>query len=304
MELLFPIENISKVNADNNHKTYHPLITIVDFSKAEPLYWDESETIKFQYELYCIYLKDVQCGDLRYGRNHYDYQAGTLVFFAPGQVAEMKNPGIAFQPSGYGLFFHPDLIRGTILSTLIKKYEYFYYKSNEALHVSDDERALIKECFSKIQLELLRPVDKHSKNLIVSNLDLFLKYCHRFYDRQFVLRENQNIDLISKFEDLLDKYFDSRSPHSIGLPTVSYFAGQLNLSPNYFGDLIKKETGQSAKELLHKKTIAVAKNLIQDGDKSIKEVAFILGFRNPQHFTRLFKQRVGQTPKAYKELNQ
>jgi len=189
MEILYPIDNINDCNAANNHKTLHPLVSVIDFSKANLRNWGDATSIKFRYGLYCIYLKDVECGDIRYGRNYYDYQAGTLVFFAPGQVAEVENSGVSYQPMGYGLIFHPDLIQGTSLSKNIDDYIFFSYKSNEALHISDDERQMVLGCFSKIEFELKQPVDKHSKKLIASNIELFLNYCERFYDRQFITRE-------------------------------------------------------------------------------------------------------------------
>jgi AraC-like DNA-binding protein len=302
MELLYPIDNISKYNADNNHKTLHPLISVIDFSKADPRNWGDAKTIKFQYGLYCIILKDVKCGDIRYGRHYYDYQAGTLVFFAPGQVMEIENTNITYQPMGHGLIFHPDLIRGTALAKNMNDYHFFSYATNEALHISDDERQMILDCFSKIAFELKQPVDKHSKKLITTNIELFLNYCERFYDRQFITRDNVHKGILEKFEALLNDYFLSDNPQNIGLPSVAYFADALNLSANYFGDLIKKETGQSAKEHIQNKVIEVAKDKIFN-NKTVNELAYELGFKYPQHFTRFFKQRVGQSPNEYRMLN-
>jgi hypothetical protein len=180
MERLYPIDNISDYNTDNKHKTLHPLVSVIDFSKADTRNWGDAKTIKFQYGLYCIILKDVKCGDIRYGRHYYDYQAGTLVFFALGQVMEVENPGIPYQPMGYGLVFHPDLLHGTALAKTFHEYHFFSYKTNEALHISDDERQIVLDCFSKIEFELKQPIDKHSKKLIASNIELFLNYCERF----------------------------------------------------------------------------------------------------------------------------
>lgn len=303
MERLHPINNISTYNTENNHKTYHPLVSVIDFSKANLREWGEADTIKFQYGLYCIFLKDVKCGDIRYGRDYYDYQAGTLVFFAPGQVAEVENLHIPYQPMGYGLVFHPDLIHGTILAKTIADYNFFSYKTNEALHISDDERQMVLDLFSKIEVELKQPVDKHSKKLIASTIELFLNYCERFYDRQFITRDYVNKGVLGKFEELLNCYFVSENPRTIGLPSVAYFAEQLHLSANYFGDLIKKETGQSAKEYIQEKIIDLAKDKVFEKDKTVNEIAYELGFKYPQHFTRLFKQRVGCTPNEYKNLN-
>jgi AraC-like DNA-binding protein len=302
MELLYPVESVSKYNADNNHKTLHPLVSVIDFSKADVRSWGDADTIKFQYGLYCIILKDVKCGDIRYGRDYYDYQAGTLVFFAPGQVMEIENPGVPYQPMGYGLVFHPDLIHGTPLGKIFQDYHFFSYKTNEALHISDDERRIVLDCFSKIEFELKQAVDKHSKKLIASNIELFLNYCERFYDRQFITRDTAHKGILEKFEALLNDYFLSDKPHTIGSPSVAYCADALHLSANYFGDLIKKETGQSAKEYIQNKVIDVAKDKIFE-DKTVNEIAYELGLKYPQHFTRLFKQRVGCTPNEYRGLN-
>ncbi len=295
MENTFKIDNISNYNAANNHKTLHPLVTVIDFSKAEPRDWGEAKSIKFEYDMYCIYLKEVKCGDMRYGRNYYDYQAGTLVFFKPGQTATYEMPR-TYQPIGFGLIFHADFLLGTTLNKTIHEYKFFDYQSNEALHLSDDERKMIMDCFSKIEFELKQPVDKHSKKLIASNIELFLDYCQRFYDRQFITRDVAHKGILEKFEDLLNTYFESEKPQTIGLPSVAYFADELHLSSNYFGDLIKKETGQSAKEYIQNKTIEVAKNAIFESDKTVNEIAYELGFKYPQHFTRLFKQKVGVSP--------
>jgi AraC-like DNA-binding protein len=303
MERLYPINTISDYNADNNHKTLHPLVSVIDFSKAHMREWGEADIIKFQYGLYCIYLKDVKCGDIRYGRDYYDYQAGTLVFFAPGQVSDIENPRIAYQPMGYGLIFHPDMLHGTVLAKTISDYNFFSYNTKEALHISDDERQMVLDLFSKIEMELKQPIDKHSKKLIAATIELFLNYCERFYDRQFITRDTVNKGILEKFEDLLNNYFSSDAPQTIGLPTVAYCADALHLTANYFGDLIKKETGQSAKEYILNKTIDRAKSNVMESDKTVNEIAYALGFKYPQHFTRLFKQRVGQTPNEYRLLN-
>lgn len=303
MEKIYSIDNISDYNADNNHKTLNPLVSVIDFSKANKREWGTVRSIKFQYNMYCIYLKDVKCGDMKYGRHYYDYQAGTLAFFAPGQVSVVENPGSPYQPIGYGLIFHSDFLLGTPLGKNIRNYKFFDYESNEALHLSDDERKMILDCFAKIDFELNQPIDKHSKKLIASNIELFLDYCQRFYDRQFITRETINIGILEKFEALLNNYFQSDKPHTIGLPSVNYCAEALHLSANYFGDLIKKATGKSAQEYIHLKIIEVAKNKIFITDKTVNEIAFDLGFKYPQHFTRFFKQQVGHTPKAYRNLN-
>lgn len=303
METIYPINDINKYNSDNNHKTLHPLVTVIDFSKANMRDWGKANTIKFQYGLYSIILKDVKCGDIRYGRNYYDYQAGTLVFFAPGQVSVMENPGTVYQPIGHGLIFHPDILLGTQLGKNIGNYKFFDYETNEALHLSEDERKMILDCLQKIQFELNQPIDKHSKKLIASNIELFLDYCQRFYDRQFITRDSVNKGILEKFEKLLNNYFDSNNPQIIGLPSVAYFAQELNLSPNYFGDLIKKETRQTPKDFILNKTMEVAKRFIYEGDKTINEIAFELGFKYPQHFSRLFKQKTGLTPNEYRNAN-
>lgn len=303
MEKVININSVSEFNAANNHKTLHPLVSVLDYSKANPRDWGDVDSIRFNYGLYSVILKDVVCGDMRYGRYHYDYQAGTLVFYAPGQFVSMDNPKVVYQPMGFGLLFHPDFLIGTHLGKSIHQYKFFNYQTNEALHLSDDERTMILDIFAKIEFELKQPVDKHSKKLIASNIELFLDYCQRFYDRQFITRDNAHQGILEKFEGLLNDYFHSEKPQTIGLPSVAYFADELNLSANYFGDLIKKETGQSAKDYILFKTISIAKEKVFEDGKTVNEIAYELGFKYPQHFTRLFKEKVGCTPSEYKNLN-
>lgn len=291
-------ETVSDYNDFNNHETFHPLVSVIDFSKAEI-----RTGKKMYFGLYCIFLKDVKCGDLIYGRNTYDYQKGTLVFIAPGQVVDVTNKTEPYQPMGHGLVFHPDILHGTTLGKSIKSYHFFSYNTNEALHLSEKERGLVLDLFSKIQAELQAGVDKHSKKVIATNIELFLSYCERFYDRQFITREDANKGILEKLESLLDDYFLSDQAQNLGLPSVSFCAEQLNLSANYFGDLIKKETGKSAQEYIQNKVIEVAKERVFDTNKSISEVAYELGFKYPQHFNRLFKQRVGYTPNEYRNMN-
>lgn len=299
----YSFNTVSEYNDLNNHETDHPLVGVIDFSKAEPRDWDGQKKIRLHFGLYTIFLKDVKCGDLKYGRNYYDYQEGTLVFVNPGQVLEVETAGEIYQPIGHALVFHPDLLPGTSLAKSIQEYQFFSYNTSEALHISQRERQIVLDCFSKIEFELKQSVDKHSKKLITSNIELFLNYCERFYDRQFITRENVNRGILARFEELLNRYFGSDRPPELGLPSVAYFAEECNLSANYFGDLIKKETGRSAKEYIQDKIIREAKNKIFEPEKNISEIAYELGFKYPQHFTRLFKDRVGYTPSEYRSLN-
>ena len=303
MERTFRFDTVNEYNALNNQETLHPLVSVIDFSKANPRSWGGEKKVRINYGLYCIFLKDVKCGDLKYGRNYYDYQEGTLVFVAPGQVMEIENDGQVYQPKGHALVFHPDLVHGTSLAKSINDYNFFSYDAREALHLSERERQVVLDCFSKIDFELHQNIDKHSKKLIASTIELFLNYCERFYDRQFITRENVNKGILEKFEEQLNGYFASEKPQLYGLPSVAYFAEKLNLSSNYFGDLIKKETGKTAKEYIQDKIIDVAKSKTFGADKTVNEIAYELGFKYPQHFTRLFKQRVGCTPNEYKNLN-
>jgi AraC family transcriptional activator of pobA len=295
MENLIRFETISEYNAANNQETLHPLVSVIDMSKASP-----RQAASMYFGFYTVFLKEVKCGDLRYGKNTYDYQEGTLVFIAPGQVVTVENTAEVYQPKGYALVFHPDLIHGTALGKHIQEYTFFGYQSNEALHLSERERQIVLDCFSKIEYELQHAIDKHSKSLIVSNIELFLNYCVRFYDRQFITRDNVHKGTLERLENLLNGYFQSDKPQVTGLPSVAYCAGELNLSANYFGDLVKKETGKSAQEYIQAKVIDVAKERIFDQSKSVSQIAYELGFKYPQHFTRLFKQRVGTSPMEYR----
>ncbi|GAB2817357.1 helix-turn-helix domain-containing protein [Ferruginibacter profundus] len=298
MEEIVKLDTIAAYNQMRGVKTLHPLITVIDLSKAEPM---PAKT--FNFGLYAVYLKEFKCGELKYGRNHYDYQEGTLVFIAPGQVVGVQPKVKTFEPGGWALLFHPELIKGTALGKHIQEYSFFSYAVNEALHLSEKERQLVLDCFGKIQYELEQSIDKHSKTLIASNIELFLNYCIRFYDRQFITRDNTHKGILEKFEELLNGYYASDQPQHAGLPSVAYCADALHLSPNYFGDLVKKETGKSAQEYIQNKVMAIAKERIFDTHKSISEVAYGLGFKYPQHFTRLFKQKVGMSPNEYRTLN-
>jgi len=298
MEEIVKIDSVTGYNTMRGVATLHPLVTVTDLSKAAPM---PAKT--FNFGVYAVYLKELKCGELKYGRSHYDYQEGTLVFIAPGQVMGVQPNVKTVEPKGWALLFHPDLIKGTPLGKHIHDYSFFSYDVNEALHLSDKERQLVLDCFAKIQYELEHAIDKHSKTLIASNIELFLNYCIRFYDRQFITRDTTHKGILERFETLLHDYFQSDKPVTAGLPSVAWCAGELNLSANYFGDLIKKETGRSAQECIQSKVIEVAKERIFNTDKSISELAYGLGFKYPQHFTRLFKQHVGHTPVEYRNLN-
>jgi AraC-like DNA-binding protein len=300
MKHLFRIDSIADFSKLNGVETLHPLVSIIDYSKVDVTFTDHTH---YFYGVYAVYLKEVICGELTYGRKKYDYQEGSLVFVSPGQVIKLVLDKSVTKRTGWALMFHPDLLHRTNLGKQINDYHFFSYDISEALHISEQERQIVLDCFSKIRFEIQQGVDKHSKKLITSNIELFLNYCDRFYDRQFITRENVNKGILEKFEEQLNGYFSSDKPHTIGLPTVAYFADELHLSANYFGDLIKKETGKSAKEYIQYYVMDLAKNIIFNKDKSINEIATELGFKYPQHFTRMFKNATGYAPHEYRDLN-
>mgnify|MGYP003096878003 FL=1 len=289
------LKSIDQYNRLYGLETLHPLVAVVDLKNATTY----PTHFTLNYGVYALFLKQTRCGDLRYGRQPYDYQEGTVTSFAPGQVVEVKMEE-GTRPLAQGLLFHPDLIRGTSLGKEIKRYSFFSYASNEALHLSDEEKQIYLDCLSNIQAELQHPIDKHSRRLIVRNIELLLDYCMRFYERQFITRATANKDVLTKFEEELDWYFQSQLPQEQGLPTVKYFADRACLSPNYFGDLVKKETGRTAQEYIQDKLINIAKEEILSQTRNVSEIAYRLGFQYPQHFTRIFKKRVGCTPGEYR----
>lgn len=295
MSGLLKVDSICAYNEWAGIETLNPLAGFIDFADVKPL-----RHARKLYGFYAIFLKDTKCGELRYGRQYYDYQNGTLIFVAPGQVFGADDNGDVFQPTGYLLMFHPDLLRNTPLGRIMKEYTFFSYEVNEALHLSGEERQIIMDCFHKILYELKHPIDRHSKGLIVDSIKTFLDYCTRFYDRQFITRENVNHDILIRFENLLNNYYSEGKALKIGIPTVQYCAGALNLSPNYLSDLLRKETGYSTLKFIHEKIIDLAKTQLLSTNLTVSEISYQLGFQYPQHFTRLFKREVGCSPNEYR----
>ena len=293
------IINISSIHDYNDFlgiETLNPLVTFIDFREVKVL-----KHKRKYYGFYGIYLKEKIHGKLTYGRSQYDYQEGTLVFVAPGQVAGIDDGGETLNPEGYALLFHPDLLRGTSLARKMKEYTFFSYEVNEALHMSERERQTIFNCFAEIQEELHHTIDKHSRGILTSNIEVLLNHCLRFYDRQFTTRAETNKDVLVRFERLLDEYLQSDLLRQEGLPTVRYFAEKICLSPNYFGDLIKKETGKTAQENIQDRIISLAKEWILGTNKTVSQIAYDLGFQYSQHFSRIFKKTVGCTPNEYRK---
>lgn len=292
---LLNIETVSQYNEMLGVETLHPLVSVIDLSKAKPM-----RHMRHTFSFYVIFLKDEKNCELIYGRQRYDYQKGSVVCLAPGQVIGIEDTGETFQPKGWALCFDPELIRGTTLGRNMREYSFFSYEVNEALHLSERERILFIDSLNRIQTELEHDVDRLSKRLIAVHIELLLDYCLRFYERQFISREPMNRDILTRFEILLDEYLNSGKALRNGLPTVKFCAEELCLSPGYFGDLIKKETGRSAQAYIQCKVVDIAKERVLDPSKSISQVAYELGFQYPQHFTRMFKKLVGQTPNEYR----
>ena len=299
MEKILQLDTIQAHNDYLGIPTRHPLVNVVEGCKID----HPVPHARKRVGMYVIFLKEVKCTDaLTYGRNAYDFQENTMVFIAPGQVYGHPADGSTYQGAGWCLMFHSDLLRATSLGRHIKDYSFFAYAANEALHLSLQERETIIDCMKKIDAEINLGGDRHSNAIIASAIELLLNYCTRFYDRQFVTRKKANKDVLTHFETLLDGYFSTNNPRLLGTPTVAWCADQLHLSPNYFGDLIKKETGKSAQEYVQHKIIDTAKTLLSCSGKSISEIAYALGYQYPQYFSRAFKRSTGVTPVEYRRI--
>lgn len=279
----------------------HPLVSILNV-KDIPQEMDYDDT-RFVLELFMVSLKEGVTGSMGYGRNSYDFTNGTMIFSKPNQVISSGSKEIEANAKGWMLLFHPDLIRKSQLGKTIDNYSFFSYEVHEALHLSEAEKLTLTDVIRKIEAEYQLNIDKHSQKLIISNIELILDYCNRYYDRQFYVRTNFNQDLVSKFESLLKTYYASDRPHELGVPSVKYCGEQLGMSPNYLSDLLKKETGKNAREHIYYHIINKAKDQLLGTTTAISEIAYGLGFEYPQHFSKLFKKRTGMSPAKYRMHN-
>ena len=301
MSDFFHIKSVAEVHRlFGLEKPLHPLITIIrewpdvdfDFGNA-----------KVTSDLYLMGMKGNVKGSFSYGRNSYDYEEGTLAFIAPNQVTTFDDTDTKLDRNGWNILFHPDLIRKSELGKTIKDYSFFEYDINEALHTSEKEKQILSELVQRIEIELEQNIDKHSQELIIVNLESILKYCHRYYDRQFYTRTNLNKDFIVRFEKYLEVYFASEELKNNGLPTVMQCGKALNMSGRYLSDLLKLETGRSAKDHIHSYIIEKAKTLLLNSNSAVSEVAYDLGFEYPQHFSKLFRAKTGNSPSEYRNMN-
>lgn len=278
----------------------HPLIYVADITKFEMP--EELKGIKIATGFYSIFLKDADCG-MNYGRNRYDFKEGVLSFYAPGQVSSFDEDSSNQSSYGWGLFFHPDLIRKSPLGKLIKDYNFFSYEVYEALHLSKKEEEILNDCISKIEFELDQNIDAHSQNLLISNIELLLNYCNRFYERQFHTRSDHHKDVVTQVTDLIHEYYSKGMQLETGTPSIQYLAERVRLSANYLSDLLKKETGKNTKDHINEYVVDIAKTELLNSSSNVSEIAYDLGFNYPHYFSRLFKQKTGMTPQKYRELN-
>lgn len=282
-------------------KAKHPLITLIDFSKVNIKRSDSD--IRNLLGFYSVSLKKLSGAGFKYGRQNYDFTEASLLCMAPEQLSFVTNVEAEAYPEGWGLYFHPDLIRSSFLNDKIKDYSFFSYDRNEALHLSDKEKNILYTVVQTIEEEFSSNIDTYSHDLIVSNIEVLLNYCKRFYGRQFITRTHQNKGTVAQFEKLVSDYFKSEQVLVDGLPSVKQLATKLNLSPNYLSDLLKQQTGKSAMEHIHYQLIERAKNLLLHSPESISEIAYALGFEQSQNFSKLFKKKTGVSPSAYRNLN-
>lgn len=288
------LNTIQDFNDYNGMETLHPLVSVLHVDSTEHI-----QKCVMHYGLYALYLKETKGCKLSYGRTAYDFDKMTVTSFAPGQVVTVEpNPDVPFAKYT-ALAFHPDLLNRTPLAKLMNRYEFFGYNSTEALHLSAQEVEVFQGVLSMIEQELHHAIDRHTRELIVSNIELLLNYCLRFYDRQFVTREEINHSVVKKFEQLLKEYISTQAQHQ-GLPTVAYFANKCCLSNGYFGELVRVETGRTAKDIIASHMINAAKEMLNNNSLNINQVSQMLGFEYPQHFVRFFKAHTGKTPSQYR----
>lgn len=254
---------------------------------------------EFTCEFYMVAFKKLKSGVIRYGRTRFDHSAGSMLFLRPHQVIEMKE--LELEEDGFMLFFHEDFLNGHPLHEAIRKYHYFDYETNEALHLSAKEEELVWDIFSKLETEYHNNVDEYSREIMLANIDTLLKYAQRFYKRQFINRTEVAGKTATRFNEALASYFTSGDFQEKGLPSVHHLAAQLHLSPRYLTDILKQESGKTALELIHIYLVSEAKNLLKSKDQSVAEIAYALGFENMSYFSRLFKKEVGLSPVQFKK---
>lgn len=290
------IEKISSIVALHTFlglpSPFNPLITVIDHSQLT--YKNPYENQKLNMDLYNITVKRNFKDQIKYGRNSYDYDKGSMSFVAPNQIIAMANQNDTSKNDGWSLVFHPDLIRKYPLYNAIKKYGFFSYEVYEGLHLSEEEEKTIDSIIQNIQNEISSRLDNFSQEVMVSNLELLLSYCNRFYNRQFLTRKMATTDLLIKFETLLESYFSENS--ILELPKVEKIAKELHVSSSYLSDMLRSITGQNTQQHIHEKLIEKAKEILTTTELSVSEVAFSLGFEYPQSFSKLFKSKTNQTP--------
>lgn len=274
-------------------KPLHPLISLINMNEVQSS--EKTEELHFLLNFYGVSLKKNISGKLKYGQNYYDFDEGVLAMTAPKQILSVGSEE-NYRVSGYWLVFHSDFILNYPLGKVIKDYGFFSYSVNEALHLSDKEEKMLEGIFKNIEQEYQTSIDQFSQDVMVSHLELFLNYCNRFYNRQFLTRKKAGNDLLSKMEELLDEYFKNDKLIESGLPTVQYFAEIMNVSSNYLSDMLRTLTGQSTQQHIHNKLIEKAKETLTTTNLSVSEIAYQLGFEHPQSFSKLFKSKTNLTP--------
>ncbi|SFC63239.1 helix-turn-helix domain-containing protein [Spirosoma endophyticum] len=288
-------KSLSDVHRCNNYPgPENPLLTLFTCNPLRSVSSYEVTT-----DFYIIALKRLRSGEIRYGRTRYDHESGSMYFLKPQQAIQMRD--IALESDGFEIWFHADYLNGHPLHTAIKKYSYFNYELNEALHLSPKEQQIIWELYRKIEIEYTNNQDEFTRDIILGHIESILNYSQRFYKRQFLNRTIVSGTTATKFNTVLSAYLDQGLLQKKGLPTVAMFAAELNMSARYLSDLLKQETGKTALELIHIALVSEAKNLLNGGDYTVVETAYRLGFDNPPYFSRLFKKQTGVSPNHYKK---